>query len=198
MIFRFLKIERLLFFEKILNVQNKKPEYKTKINVKIVLRDNFSKILAKFRELPINVEQNYGIADLCAILEINGKPVHIRGVMLNKIDIMSIERKIRIDSDSAFLYGAYTVPEYRRQGMAQKVTDEIFCYLKQIGIRKVYAYIKKNNLPSLRYARKVGYRRIGEVKFLKILKLRLYTFKGETKHDYDTLNKIFSKKSVPQ
>jgi RimJ/RimL family protein N-acetyltransferase len=184
--------ERLLFFEKILAVPYINADVKVDIDVKIFHCDEFSKNVDKLRTLKIDVEKNYGCADLFAIAEIDGKTVHIRGVMLNKINVESIEREIRLNSDSACLYGAYTAPEYRGMGVAPKVSEEIFRYLYQLGFKRGYGYISSDNLPSLRYARKVGYRKIGEVNFIKIFKLKWYRFKGETKNDYDTLTKMFS------
>ena len=184
------KNERLIFFEKILDVPYI-TEAEVDIDVKIVSHDKFLKIAEKLRTLKINAEENYGWASLVALAEIDGKVVHIRGVMLRKYYSKQIEREIRINSDSACLIGAYTVPEYRGRGVAPKVAEKIFRHLNQLGIEKVYGYIKSDNLPSLRYARKVGYRKIGEVNFIKISKLRWYRFKGETKDDYNTLIRMF-------
>ena len=184
--------ERVLFFEKILAVPYINADVKVDIDVRIFHCDEFSKNADRLRTLGSNVEKHYGCADLLAIAEIDGKPVHIRGVMLNKSNVESIEREIRLNADSACLYGAYTAPEYRGMGVAPKVSEEIFRYLYQLGFKKVYGYIRSDNLPSLRYACKVGYRKIGEVEFLNIFKLKWYRFKGETKNDYDTLTKMFS------
>ena len=185
--------ERLLFFEKNLAVPCTNADVKVDIDVRIFHCDEFSKNVDKLRTLKINVEKNYGHADLFAIAEIDGKPVHIRGIMLNKINVESIEREIHLNSDSACLYGAYTAPDYRGMGVAPKVSEEIFRYLYQLGFKKGYGYISSDNLPSLRYACKVGYRKIGEVNFINIFKLKFYRFKGVTKNDYETLTKMFSK-----
>lgn len=186
-----------IFFEKMLDDEGFKTEPKVDIDVRIIQRDDFLRILNKLK-LDINIEENYRTADLCAIAEIDGDLVHIRGVKLNWAYVGAIERTIRLSSDSAYLYGAYTVPEYRGLGIAPKVTEKIFCHLNQRGIRKVYACIQSNNYPSLRYAHKVGYRKIGTVTFIKIWKLKLCRFKGETKKDYDTLIRLFSiNKALP-
>jgi GNAT superfamily N-acetyltransferase len=179
-----------IFFEKVLDDPGFKTETKLDIDVRIVQCNDFQKILDKFKELNIDVEKNYGTADIYAVAEIDGKPVHIRGVKLNWAYVGALERKIRLSSDSAYLYGAYTVPEYRGLGVAPKVTERIFYHLKQNGIKKVYACIQSNNFPSLRYAQKVGYLKIGTITFIKIWKLKLYRFKGETKKGYDTLIKL--------
>jgi RimJ/RimL family protein N-acetyltransferase len=191
LLFTPLSITSEIIFEKTLDDTSFKTEAKVDIDVTIVQRNGFPKITNKLKKFNVNIQRNCRTADICAIAEIDGDPVHVRAVKLNEFYVEWIERTIQVGSDSAYLYGAYTVPEYRGLGVAPKVTEKVLFYLSQIGIRKVYALIQSNNFPSLRYAQKVGYTKIGTVTFIRISRLKLYRFKGETKKDYNNLIKLF-------
>jgi L-amino acid N-acyltransferase YncA len=95
-------------------------------------------------------------------------------------------------SDSAFLYGWYTLPPYRGLGILPKALEKAFNYLYGRGIRKVYTCISHDIFPSLKAADKVGFRKIGAITYTKIFKLRLYQCNGETEEDYSKLKWMFS------
>lgn len=101
-------------------------------------------------------------------------------------------RKIRISADSAYLFGSFTVPDYRGLGIAPKVMEKAFQYLSRIGIKRVYGVQRQNNIPNLRVRQKEGWRKIGEVTYIRIFKLGFYKLRGETKEDYDKLSEMLS------
>lgn len=190
------KRDILLVVEKMLADAGVKTETKVEVDLKLVQRDDFPKIASKFKKFKTNVGKMFESGNTCIVAEINGEFVHWTWVSFNEAYVTEIERKIRINSDSAYMYAFYTVPEYRGLRIAPKAMEKILNYLHERGIKKAYTLIRPNNFPALRYTHKVGFKKIGMIKFTKICKLKLYRCKGETKKDYNTLIEMLSIEGV--
>jgi len=186
------RTEKIFVFERTLTNLCPKAKVKVEVDVKLVQRDEFPKIANNFKKFKVDVEAIFEDGRMCAIAEIDGDLVHWTFVAFNEAYVMEIERKIRVSSDSAYLYAGYTAPEYRGLGIASKAMVKILCYLHERGIKKAHALIHPNNFPSLRYTHKLGFKKIGTITFIKICKLKLYKCKDETKEDYNTLMKMLS------
>lgn len=130
--------------------------------------------------------------DLCFIAEKDGDIVHYTWFALNEAYVDELERKIQVSHDYAYLYDAYTVPEYRGMGLTFKGVQIYFDYLHERGIKKTLYVISPNNLPSLRVARKVGSRVMGEVTLFGLSSSRRYRCRGQTPKDYVLLKEMFS------
>jgi ribosomal protein S18 acetylase RimI-like enzyme len=187
------RYDKSVVVEKILTDTSVKTETKIEVDFKIVQPDDFPKIANKFKKLEIDAEKMFRSGDMCIVAEANGEIVHWTWVTFKENYVMEMEKKIRIpNSNSAYVYAVYTVPEYRRLGIAPKAMETLLSYLHDRGIRKVFALIHPSNFPSLRYFRKVGFKKIGMIKLIKILKLNLYVCRGETRKDYNTIVEMLS------
>ena len=186
------KREIMLVFEKMLVNTYAKIETKIEVDFKLLQDDDFPKIGGKFKKFNTNFGKMLESGNTCIIAETHGEFVHWTWVAFNEAFVTEIERKIRIESDSAYVYAVYTVPEYRGLGIAPKAMEKILSYLHERGNKKAYVLIRPNNFPALRYAHKVGFKKIGMIRFVKLCKLKLYRYKGETKSDCDTLIGMFS------
>ena len=60
-------------------------------------------------------------------------------------------------SDGYLLTGLETAPDTRRMGYGYELMQAALVYLKNVGSTKVYAHIKKNNVPSLKLHEKCGF-----------------------------------------
>ncbi len=186
------KREIMLVFEKMLAKSCVKIETKIEVDLKLVQDDDFPKIGDKFKKFRTNVGKMFESGNTCIVAEIHGEFVHWTWVAFNEAYVTEIGRKIRLNSGSAYMYAGYTVPEYRGLGIAPKAMGKILSYLHKRGIKKAYALIRPDNFQALRYTHKVGFKKIGMIRFIGISKLRLYRCKGETKKDYNTLIGMFS------
>lgn len=185
------KREKLLVFVRALDDASLKTEAKVKVDIQVIRRDAFPEISDKFKNSNINMKETFGTADICVIAEINGILTHWGWVTFNEAYLMEIEKRVRVDSKSAYLYGVYTIPDYRRLGIYSKVMEKLCNYLQKRGFEKVYLCIVYDNIPSLRAAYKAGYQKIGSISFTKIYRLKLYVCKSDTKKDYNTLMRMF-------
>ena len=77
-------------------------------------------------------------------------------------------------------------------GLDPKVTTKVFEYSYEKGIEKVYILVRHNNASSLRVIQKVGYRKMGEVRFILVLGFRKYAYEGVTEKDCNKIEEMFS------
>lgn len=167
-------------------------ENEDKVNVRIaqnsdisILRRNFAKFKGG------KAEERLNSGHLCFIAERNGDVVHYSWVAFKEIYLKELNRKLRMESDVAYIYDGYTVPEFRGMGISSLVAAKIFEYLLKNGFNKAYYLISSNNHPSLRVAEKIGSRNIGEITSIRLFKLRKLIFKSKTFEDYTKLEKMF-------
>jgi len=184
--------EKIFVFERTLTDACFKIEAKVEVDARPAQHDDFPKISKRFKKFDTIAEERFKIGHICIVSDMHGDIVHLKWIAFNEAYAGELERKLRIDPDSAYIYDTYTVPEYRGLGIAPKVMEKAFSYLYERGIRKVYVCIRHNNFPSLRAAQKEGFRKIGSITYTRIFMLRLYRCKGETKEDYNKLKEMFS------
>ena len=190
---RLFRYDKSVVVEKILTGSNTRVMLKIKVDFKLIQPDNFPDFAKKFKEFEIDAEKLLQSGDMCIIAEANGRIISCVWVALNENYVMEMEKYIRMpDSNSAYLYAVYTVPEYRGFGVAAKAIEKLLVHLKKKGVRKVYALIHPNNFSSLRCFQKVGFKRIGMVHFVRILKLKIYVCKGLTRRDHKIITEMLS------
>lgn len=185
--------ERIFVFEKALSKACFQARDQAITDVRLAQSDDISKIVNKFRRFRRGkAEERLKVGHLCFIAEKNGDIVHFKWVAFNGVYVKELERSIRLSSDSAYIYDAYTVPEYRGIGISPAVSARIFGYLFQKGIKKTYHFIRHDNFPSLRVAEKTGLQNVGEVTLIRLFKSSRYRYKAKTAEDCKKLKEMFS------
>lgn len=64
--------------------------------------------------------------------------------------------------DGYLLTALETAPEFRRKGIAFRLTTEALTFLRSRGVKKVYSHVKKHNFASLGVHSKCGFQCISE------------------------------------
>jgi len=185
---RFFAREKIFVFERALPARSR-MEARVEVDVRIAQSTDISKLAWKFgvRGMKEGISKRH----LCFVAYMDGEIVHYKWVALNEAYVSELGRKMHFDSNSAYIYSSYTVPEYRGFGLDPKVTTEAFDYLHGKGIEKVYILVRHSNLPSLRALRKVGYRRMGEIRFSQLLGRKKYACEGVTEKDCGKIKEMF-------
>lgn len=184
--------EKMFVFEHALTDSGFKAKARVEVNAGLVEGDDFSKIVKTFKDFRKKAKERFKVGDICFGASLNGEYVHLKWFAFNESYVGEINRKIRISSDSAYMYDSYTLPNYRGLGIYSIVMEKTIQHLSKMGIKRVYALVRHNNLPMLRVKQKEGVRKIGTVTYTKIFNLRFYKFKGETEEDYKKLTEMFS------
>lgn len=68
--------------------------------------------------------------------------------------------RIPLAQDEVYVIQIYTVPAFRRQGIQTMLYQEMFRLMREKGYRRVLTMAESNNMPSLRFHRKLGYQAI--------------------------------------
>ena len=186
--------EKSCIFEKKLDGPPFKIEAKVKVDVKLVQSDDISKLPKRSENFDSEVKKRFEMGHICFGAHLHGKIVHYKWVAFSKSipPYSDLERRMRISSDSAYIYDGYTVPEYRGLGISAKVMEKTLQYLQEIGIKKVYSYVRYDNFPMLRVKQKEKFRKIGTITYTQIFRLRLHRCEGETEEDYKKLREMFA------
>lgn len=193
--------EKIFVFEHALTNLCFEAKTKVKVDVSLIKSNDFSEvararalseIVKTFKDYRKKANERFKAGHICFGAKLNGEYVHLKWIAFNESYVDEIHRKIRISSDSAYLFNSYTIPNYRGLGISSKVMEKTIQHLSKMGIKKVYALVSHNNFPMLRVKQKERARKIGTITYTKIFKLRLYKFKSETAEDYKKLTEMFS------
>lgn len=135
--------------------------------------------------------------NLCFLAYVGEKIAHYRWIALGETEMEAQPRaahiwKVRIDSNSAYSFDAYTVPEHRGLGLGPFVFREAIDYLNKRQVTRLYAIVDKNNWPSIIAVTKEGYRLVGEIVLRRILTYRSIEYKAQRLEDQQILKKMLS------
>jgi ribosomal protein S18 acetylase RimI-like enzyme len=189
---RLFRKEKFFIFERTLDDTHLGIEAKVEVDLRLLKPEELPRIPKKFAELRIKAKDRFKKGHIGVSAVLHGELVHSKWIGFNEVFSSDMDRKLRIESDSAWVYDSYTVPEYRGIGIAPKAMEKVFEYLSAKGIRTVYVGVSQSNFQSLRAVQKEGFRKIGAITIIKVFRKKLYICEGETKEYYDKLKKMFS------
>ena len=159
---------------------------------KVVYPEDFGKFADNFKKYGYPPEIVFRKADFFVAAIFNGEILHWELVSsANEIYAMELERSFRLPPNSGYVYSGFTPPKYRGKGWATRVLEKTYNYLNEKGISEAYSLVRANNFAQRTIFRKLNCRKIGEIRFVRILGLKFYKFKYEVE-DRQKLNQIFS------
>lgn len=82
--------------------------------------------------------------------------------------------------------------------IAKMVTQEAFRCLSKLNIKNVFVCVGSGNSSSLRVRQKERFRKIGTITYLKLSRLRLHIFKGETRDDLKKIIALYGLAHQPK
>jgi len=88
--------------------------------------------------------------------------------------LVHLSRRFR--HDEAWSEQISTVKAFRRHGLASQLRFRIFEELRRRGIRKFYGGALRDNLPSLKLARRVGFREFVEIRYTRLFTKRRWRY----------------------
>ena len=87
------------------------------------------------------------------IEEGTGKLANYRWISTSSVFIPELSRYLILKPGEAYAYDLNTLPEFRRRGIDAFTRHYTYGYIRDIGYKKVLAYIHSDNRPSLRASR---------------------------------------------
>lgn len=99
---------------------------------------------------------------VCIIALIKDKIVYYRWISFERKNLVPLEDK------EAYLFDAYTLPEYRRLGIHTAGSVECLRVAKEKGCERVIASASLRNYPAQKTLRKLRFKEAGRVTLIKI------------------------------
>jgi hypothetical protein len=96
---------------------------------------------------------NDGNRCFMGIEEGTGKLANYRWVSTSAVFIPELDRYLILKPGEAYAYDLNTLPEFRRRGIDAFTRHYAYSYIRDIGYKKMLAYIHGDNRPSLRASR---------------------------------------------
>ncbi len=135
------------------------------------IKENGKPWMLSRKELKTALSQNH----LLPHIKHNDKIIGYAKVGLNKAHIQDFQKTIAFERDFAFIYDTYIMPEYRGRNMAPFLISEVMAYLKKRGISRVGCHIPGWNTASISSYAKLGFKKIGYIRYFRILWLKVFT-----------------------
>lgn len=117
------------------------------------------------RELEVALEAEH----LFPCLRDKGKVVGYIKLGIGKVFIVDFERIMHIPPTTAFVYDTFVMPSHRHMGLGTLLVDMTARLARDKGFRNLWCHIPSWNGPSIRAFGKVGFKPVGEVRFLRLL-----------------------------
>lgn len=87
-----------------------------------------------------------------------GAPVDYRAFVIRDADDrIDAGGQIATEDDIAGIYGVFTLPDRRRQGLGERLCRGLACAAAQAGVRSLYLQVEATNAPALRLYRRLGF-----------------------------------------
>jgi len=109
---------------------------------------------------------------ICVTAEYNRELAFFNWISIGEWSLID-GRYNNLNDSEFFIYDAYTIPEYRRNGIWQSMLATELRVMKEKGYKGCYVLVEENNLPSIKGIEKVGFEKIGKVKKVKVLGLKI-------------------------
>lgn len=107
--------------------------------------------------------------DLCLVALDRARVVGFNLVTFGRVWIPLIERERCFRAGEAWSEQITVHKDFRGKGLASLLRYKIFGELRSRGFRKLYGGTLRTNLPSLKLTRRVGFREIADITYVKML-----------------------------
>lgn len=161
--------KKIVVFEKLLEGPMTSPESKIEVDLTQLSSDDVVKT-KRFRTKK-GVLERVRKGHTCFAALKNGVVVSYCWVAFNNIFVKEFQKEINFAEDSAYLYDAFTVKEYRGKGIFPNLCTSVFSCLEERGYRRVFGMVNANNPSSLRAFEKV-WKKLGTITYFKIFRFK--------------------------
>jgi len=112
--------------------------------------------------------------DRCCVARHAGQIVYVTWIAFGACYSYALDREYKLTQEDAYLYSAYTLPEFRGNGIHPAAHCHIARLLKDWGYRWLLCFIEPENTAAMRLPDKLGYEKIGVIGFVEVFGFRRY------------------------
>ncbi len=177
----------LIIYELDLEKDDKKIEAKIKLSFKMASWEDIDALEAKRHKMSHKMKkysrERLEKGDKCVLAMYNNEIIGYSWAMKGSMELSQFNH-IPIPEKKVYLYNAFVVNEFRgnrvNNAMRRYLTDNI---LKNEGKTTIIGTIAKNNMPSLKSAKRMRPKKVGKIIQLRIFGLRYdYISKKDLQH----------------
>jgi GNAT superfamily N-acetyltransferase len=155
------------------------PFYESRLPITVVsLPDDVAKISAELSNIPPehwnDIQDRLRAGHRCNIAKHQGQTVYSSWVGLNVAYSYLLDRTFELSSDQVYLYGSYTIPEYRNLGIQAAAMKDCLTELKRLGYKQAIAFIEPGNKAAQRMPQKLGFDLVGITGLVELFGIRFY------------------------
>ncbi len=125
-------------------------------------------------EHTFDIEQRVAKEHLCCVARHRGAVVFVSWIGLKTGYSYHLPRTFELAEGEAFLYGAYTLPDYRGRGLQPACAARRLRWLHGEGYTRALALIDPKNPAAMRMPQKLNFDRVGASGYYEIFGLRWY------------------------
>ena len=125
------------------------------------------------------------------VLEQGGKLVYYAWIELKTVAIRYFDLRFDIPDDMVYFTGAYTSPEVRNRGIASKLKNEIFHYLKKEGFNGMIGVVDPLNTTALGINKRLGFSEYQTVSYKRHWHIRRYDVRKANSGEHKTFVSVF-------
>lgn len=119
---------------------------------------------------PDSARRRLAAGDKCFVARHGGSIVSALWAATGRAQCDYLSRGIPIGDDEAYMYDAFTAPQWRGQGLFPALTSEMHRYYRTAGKRRSICFTGPENIPAM--TANTGYRRIGIIGYVGIRSIR--------------------------
>ena len=142
------------------------------------LPQDVQKIEASLAHIPAEHRNDIGRrvhrGDLCHIAKRNGQIIFVSWIAFGDCYSYAMDKEYELADNEAYLYSAYTLPEFRGNGIYPAVHSQSLRLLKDLGYKRILAFIASENSAAMRMPEKLGYDKVGTTGFIEMFGFRWY------------------------
>jgi len=128
---------------------------------------------------PRELETSASLGHRWTCWKLKGEMVAFCKVGRGKVFIVDFERSVTLPEGLAFVSDVYVFPEFRRKGLARQLLVGTTNWLGQHSVSVVSCHIPLSNVASTKLFISLGFRTFGQIHFLRILGVPIYSFRPE-------------------
>ena len=92
--------------------------------------------------------------------------------------INDFARSITFDTETAFIYDTFILPEYRGKSLAVFMLNELTDNLRAQGIKRIICHIEKWNVPSIKSFSRAGFKEKMTIRLIRTIGISIYIKNG--------------------
>lgn len=151
------------------------------VDVKLLSEQDFSVLPEAFKIITPDAGVKFQKGCLCVGVFVNGKCAHVNWVSLSDFYVDEIEKTIKVDAASGYLFGTFTFPEFRRQHLYSLGFEKLAQELLLQGKTTVYLLVSNRNSVMLKIQQRQKATRIGSLTLLRLGKYRNHILRSSEK-----------------